>query len=122
MRRLEAKTLRALRRTALPLKDGEPVFNSPWESRAFSVAMVLYERGVFTDWEEFRARLIAEIADWERANPGRPETWSYYERWLAALERLVVEKGVLSRPEIDARAGECAKDAGRSHRPSEGGT
>ncbi len=125
MRRLEAKTLRALRQTALPLKDGEPVFSSPWESRAFSVARALYERGVFTDWEEFRSRLIAEIADWERANQGSPEKWNYYERWLAALERLVVEKGVLSRPEIDARAGECAKDTGhaaRSHRLSEGGT
>ena len=123
MRRLEAKTLRALRKTALPLKAGEPVFSSPWESRAFSVAMALYERGVFTDWEEFRSRLIAEIADWERANPGSAEKWNYYERWLAALERLVVEKGILSRQEIDAKAGEGAKDKGHaSHRPTEGGT
>jgi nitrile hydratase len=89
------------------------------------VAVALHERGVFTDWEEFRTRLIAEIADWERANQGRPETWSYYERWLAALERLVVDKGVLSRSEIDERAGECAKDRGHAahpQQPPEGGT
>ncbi len=125
MRRREAKILRALRQTALPLENDKPVFGSPWESRAFSVAMVLHDRGVFSDWEEFRSRLIAEIADWERRNQGEVEGWSYYERWLAALEKLVVEKGILSRQEIDARAGECAKDKGhaaRSHRSSEGGT
>jgi nitrile hydratase accessory protein len=125
LRRLEAKTLRALRQAAPPQRDGEPVFGAPWESRAFSVAVALHERGVFTDWEEFRSRLIAEIADWERASRDTGATWNYYERWLAALERLVVDRGILSRPEIDARASECAKPAGhaaRSDDPSRGGT
>jgi nitrile hydratase accessory protein len=124
MRRLEAKTLRALRRATPPLKDGEPVFGSPWESRAFSVAMALHEQGVFTDWEEFRSRLIAEIAEWERGNQGRLDAWNYYALWLAALERLVVDKGLVSRREIDARARGCAKSGGhpRVRGPSEGGT
>jgi hypothetical protein len=39
-------------------------------------------------WDEFRLRLIAEID----GDPERP----YYESWLAALERLVVERGAVS--------------------------
>ena len=31
---------------------------------------------------------------------------SYYERWVAATEKLLVEKGVLSSDEIDERAAE----------------
>ena len=31
---------------------------------------------------------------------------SYYERWVAATERLLIEKGVLSSGEIDERADE----------------
>ena len=31
---------------------------------------------------------------------------SYYERWVAATEKLLVEKGVLSSAEIDERAAE----------------
>ncbi|HEY3115929.1 MAG TPA: hypothetical protein VGK54_04235, partial [Chloroflexota bacterium] len=35
---------------------------------------------------------------------GGPET--YYERWVAALEQLATEKGLLTPEEIDARAAE----------------
>jgi nitrile hydratase beta subunit-like protein len=31
------------------------------------------------------------------------ERHDYYERWLLTIERLLIEKGVLSRAEIDAR-------------------
>jgi len=34
---------------------------------------------------------------------------SYYERWVAATEKLLVEKGVLSRDEIDERAAEIER-------------
>jgi hypothetical protein len=34
---------------------------------------------------------------------------SYYERWTAAIERLLVEKGVLSSDEIDERAAEIER-------------
>jgi hypothetical protein len=29
---------------------------------------------------------------------------TYYERWIAAIEMLMIEKGVLTKEEIDARA------------------
>ena len=36
---------------------------------------------------------------------------SYYEHWLAALETLLVEKGVLTEDELAARRAELAKEA-----------
>ena len=39
---------------------------------------------------------------------------SYYERWTAAIERLLVEKGVLSSDEIDKRAAEIERRWGGS--------
>jgi nitrile hydratase accessory protein len=96
---------------ALPRKNGELVFNAPWESRAFGMAVALYEQGLYQHWDEFRHRLIDEIAAWEGRHPEREEPWNYYERWLAALERLLVEKGMLSRQEIDLRTAEFASGA-----------
>lgn len=96
---------------ALPRKSGELVFNTPWESRAFGMATALYEQGLYQHWDEFRHRLMDEIADWESRNRESPEKWNYYERWLAALERLLVEKGILSKEAIDVRTAEFASGA-----------
>ena len=76
----------------IPRDAGGPVFQEPWEAQAFSMALVLHERGVFT-WPEWAAALAAEITTAQAA--GDPDTGeSYYRHWLAALERLVVERGV----------------------------
>src|SRR4028119_342797 len=48
---------------ALPRKNGELVFETPWESQAFGMAIALYERGHF-DWEEFGGRASSEVAAW----------------------------------------------------------
>jgi nitrile hydratase accessory protein len=81
-----------------PLAPGQPrdadgpVFAEPWEAQAFALAVALHERGAFT-WAEWTAALAAEI---ERAQAaGDPDTGeTYYHHWLAALERLVDEKGL----------------------------
>ena len=71
--------------------DG-PVFDEPWQAQAFAMAVKLHERGVFT-WKEWAATLSEEIRRAQAA--GDPDTGStYYRHWLAALERLVVEKGL----------------------------
>lgn len=87
---------------AVPRKNGELVFETPWESRAFGMAVALCGLGLY-DWEEFRARLISEIAAWDRDHPPQAE-YRYYERWLAALEKLLLDKGFCVKQEIDARA------------------
>lgn len=83
---------------APPRRNGELVFQEPWEGRAFGMAVTLGDARLFP-WEAFRRRLIAAIAE------GGP---SYYENWLAALETLLVESGVLSAAEIETRLREFA--------------
>jgi nitrile hydratase accessory protein len=89
---------------APPRSNGELVFEAPWESRVFGLAIALSERET-CDWEQFRRRLIAEIGAWEQDHAGDPEArWSYYERWLASLERLLLDDNLLTEEEIEARA------------------
>ena len=71
--------------------DG-PIFREPWEAQAFAMALALHEKGLFT-WKEWAAALADEIKRAQAA--GDPDTGeTYYRHWLAALERIVAEKGV----------------------------
>jgi nitrile hydratase accessory protein len=79
----------------VPRDDEGPVFKEPWEAQAFAMTLALHERGVFA-WPEWAASLAAEIKRAQAA--GDPDTGeTYYLHWLAALERLVAEKGVTTR-------------------------
>jgi nitrile hydratase accessory protein len=99
---------------APPRKNGELVFEAPWESRLFGVTLTLCERGVFA-WEEFRRLLIGEIARWD-AGGHSPASWSYYGCWQAAFERLLAAKGVCAGAELEARVRElAARPAGHDH-------
>jgi len=83
---------------AIPRKNGELVFESPWQGRAFGMAVALNEGQVY-NWDEFRTELVARIA--EADSSGGPS--GYYDRWLAAFETLLSEKGLVSTQEIDER-------------------
>ena len=76
----------------IPRGPEGPVFAEPWEAQAFAMAVALHERGLFT-WNEWTAVLGNEI---KRAQAGGdPDTGeTYYWHWLAALERIVAEKGI----------------------------
>lgn len=80
--------------SGLPRDTDGPVFAEPWEAEAFALAVKLHEAGVF-GWGEWAAALGAEF----KADPQRP----YYESWLAALEKLVEAKGVMTSHERLAR-------------------
>jgi len=67
------------------------VFAEPWQAQAFALAVKLSEQGHFT-WKEWAAALADELKAAEPDDGSR-----YYEHWLAALERLVIAKG-LSNP------------------------
>jgi nitrile hydratase accessory protein len=90
---------------ALPRDDaGAPVFQAPWEAQAFAMAVRLHEAGHFT-WPEWAERLADEIKRAQAAgDPDRGDT--YYHHWLAALERLVAEKGLVAAPELARRKAE----------------
>jgi nitrile hydratase accessory protein len=65
------------------------------------MAVKLHERGLFT-WKEWAAALSEEIK--HAQNAGDPDTGTtYYRHWLAALEKLVVAKGVDSAEALSKR-------------------
>jgi nitrile hydratase accessory protein len=105
-------TDRAPELPALPRDEaGAPVFREPWEAQAFAMAVRLHEAGHFT-WPEWAERLSAEITRAQAAgDPDRGDT--YYRHWLAALEGLVAEKGLVGAHELNRRKAEW-EDAARS--------
>jgi nitrile hydratase accessory protein len=101
----------------LPREKDGPVFAEPWEAQAFALAVKLSEQGHFT-WSEWAAALGAELK--AAAERGDPDDGShYYEHWLAALERLVTEKGLTDRAALATRKAAWA-DAYR-HTPQQAG-
>ncbi len=85
-----------------PPRDGDgPVFAEPWEAQAFALTVKLHEAGHFT-WGEWATTLGAEIeAARSRGDPDLGDT--YYRHWLAALERLAAEKGLVRGGDLSAR-------------------
>jgi hypothetical protein len=45
--------------------------------------------------------LIAVIGEWERTHDLGDSSWNYYECWLTALERVIVDKALLRPDEVD---------------------
>ena len=77
---------------SLPVDAGGPVFDEPWQAQAFALAVQLYAAGAFS-WSDWAAALSAELKAAEAG--GKADDGShYYEHWLAALERLALERGL----------------------------
>jgi len=76
--------------------EGSPMFREPWEAQAFAMTLLLQERGLFT-WSEWAQVLGQAIraAEMSSDSDDRDGT-GYYRHWLAALERLVSQKGIAS--------------------------
>ena len=82
------------------LPSAEPIDRSTheladWEHLTNALVGVLRNRGLFTV-DELRRGI-------ESLPPERYESCSSYERWASSLETVLVEKGVLTREEIDCR-------------------
>src|SRR4051794_7461623 len=91
-----------------PMLNGELVFDAPWQGRVFGIARGMAENGTYA-WDEFRDRLIAQIGTWDRhvaaavrAGEAVPE-YRYYDHFLAALETLLGERGIVAPGELAAR-------------------
>ncbi len=95
---------------ALPRKNGELIFEAPWEARAFGLAVALNEQGMYP-WRDFSQELAKEIATAESAN----EASTYYERWLATLESLVFSSGLVTKAELEAMVLEQARHDAHEH-------
>lgn len=87
---------------------------APWEKRTDAIMRLMSDpkRGVLTV-DELR-RAIEELG------PGAYDDMSYYERWMAGIANLLIEKGVIhvdelgrKMAEIEARWTADAKEIGR---------
>jgi nitrile hydratase len=75
-----------------PERD-EPVFHAYWESRVFAMVRAM---GAWRKWNIDASRYQRELipaADYLRM--------SYYEKWLAGLVELMVNKGLVTREELE---------------------
>lgn len=73
----------------------EPVFHHEWERRCFALNFAADSLG---RWNLDMWRHAAE-----RMDPHEYLNTSYYEHWLHAMETLLVEHGLLTREELEAR-------------------
>ena len=70
-----------------------------WERPADAVNIALGIKGLQTTDEHRRAQESLE----------NYQELGYYERWVAATEKLLVEKGILTSEEIDERSAEIER-------------
>ena len=68
----------------------EPAFHADWERRVFALTIAL---GASGEWNIDASRSAREDRP-----PAEYLDKSYFELWLAGLERLLAERGVLERP------------------------
>jgi nitrile hydratase beta subunit len=76
-------------------ESDEPVFHEDWERRVFGLFITMFAGGHY-NVDEFRHGI-------ERMAPAEYLQSSYYEHWLHTLEANLIEKGVITGNELDAR-------------------
>jgi nitrile hydratase len=76
-------------------EENEPVFHAEWEGRVAGINRAAQAQGVY-NLDEFRHGI-------ERMNPAAYLESTYYERWLATAERNLIEKGVITPDELEAK-------------------
>lgn len=84
----------------IPRERGEAAFDAPWELRALALGVAAHEAGRY-GWPDFQRELIHAINLWESA--AAHQEWRYYDRWLAALESLLADDGVVDAAELNER-------------------
>ena len=82
-----------------PMQNGEVVFEAPWQSRVFGMAVSLSEQGVFA-WSDFQAALIAAVAEWEAQHADAAE-YPYFEIFAQALQQVLIELGLVEPAAVD---------------------
>lgn len=77
----------------VPDRHDELQFHAAWEARTFALMRALLHNGVFAV-DEFRHAV-------ERMEPAAYLSATYFERWVDAIERLCVERGLITAAERD---------------------
>lgn len=96
----------------LPTDSQGPVFHEPWQAQAFAMTLALHEKGLFA-WGEWAAMLGETIKAAQAA--GDPDTGeTYYNHWLATLERMVAEKSVTTPADLASHRDAWERAAART--------
>ena len=77
---------------AVEAEVDEPVFHAEWERRVFALTLAM---GATGQWNLDSSRFARE-----RQPPAEYLSKTYYEIWLAGLERLLAERGLVGADEI----------------------
>jgi nitrile hydratase beta subunit len=75
-------------------EPNEPVFHAEWERRAFAITLAA---GALGKWNIDESRYARE-----QQPPAEYLATTYYEHWLFGLEKLLVEKGLVTAEELAA--------------------
>lgn len=79
----------------LPEAEDAPVFAEDWHARALAVTLAC---GALGQWNIDTSRHARE-----QLSPKDYTRFSYYEKWISALADLLVEKGVLTREDLQGK-------------------
>ena len=85
----------------LARRDGEPVFDEPWQAQVLGLAFSLVENGLFSNQQWSQALGAALRAAAEQGAPD--DTATYYGAALATLEKLTAAGGTLTPDAIADR-------------------
>ena len=86
----------------------EPVFHAGWEKRVFGLVRAV---GALGKWNSDMSRYARE-----RQHPVDYLRHSYYENWLAGLEKLLIEAGLVTMEELaSGKASQLADEDLRKH-------
>ena len=82
----------------LPRDSDGPVFAEPWQAQAFAVVVELTEAGTISreEWADHLGSVLKEAEARGEYDTGE----RYYDHWLIALERIIVEKDLADRDEL----------------------
>lgn len=83
-----------------PVERDEATFHAEWEQRVFAIVLITMARG-HCNMDEFRHAI-------ERMAPAQYLDASYFERWLAAIESLLVEHDVVDADDLEALTADYA--------------
>ena len=76
------------------LEANEPLFHAPWESRAMAVTVAM---GASGQWNIDLSRSARESL-----TPAIYLSSTYYEIWIRALEKLMLERGMVTQAELSS--------------------
>jgi nitrile hydratase len=79
------------------VEPDEPVFHASWEGRVFGIGGILTVQGLAS------TNTVRHAI--ERMDPAHYLGSPYFEHWLTAFATLLVERGVVTREELERRSG-----------------